>query len=184
MKRTIIMDALANYRILVANVDALCERIAAVYGNHIKCAPGCDACCRHLTLFPVEAYALAKAVNALAEPLRTELRAEAASTTPEAPCPLLRESTCLLYDARPLICRTHGFPILLETADGTREDHCPRNFQGLASLPGNAVIQLERLNEALATVNALFLQNIPAHPDSGDRLTIARAILLTPLSDD
>lgn len=179
------MDALANYRTLVTNVDALCERIAAAYGSHIECAPGCDACCRHLTLFPVEAYALAVAVNGLAEPLQAELRAKAASIAPEASCPLLRESTCLLYNARPLICRTHGFPILLETPDGTRVDHCPRNFQGLSSLPGNAVIQLERLNETLATINALFLQSISARQaGNGDRLTIARAVLLTPLSDD
>ena len=185
MERTTMMNALANYRTLVANVDALCERISAAYGSHINCAPGCDSCCRHLTLFPVEAYALAVAVNELPEPLRTELRAGDANTTPESPCPLLRKGVCLLYTARPLICRTHGLPILLETPDGKRVDHCPRNFQGLASLPGNAVIQLERLNETLASVNALFLQGIPPRPEvNGDRLTVARAIHLTPLSDD
>ena len=29
----------------------------------------------------------------------------------EAPCPLLRDGACLLYEARPVLCRTHGFPL-------------------------------------------------------------------------
>ena len=180
------MNALNNYRTLVDNVEALCRRISAAYAGHIGCTPGCDGCCRHLTLFPVEAYALAGAVDELGEPLRTELRAKAAITPSDAPCPLLSNGLCLLYHARPLICRTHGLPILLETPDGTRVDHCPRNFQGVDSLPGTAVIRLERLNEALAAVNALFLQEVPNRQDDGDdeRITIARAVLLPPLGED
>lgn len=176
------MNALNNYRTLVDNVDALCGRISVAYASHMRCAPGCDGCCRHLTLFPVEAYALAEAVNGLDEPLRTELREKATNSPPDAPCPLLHNGICLLYHARPLICRTHGLPVLLEAPEGTRVDHCPRNFQGVDSLPGTAVIQLERLNEALAAVNALFLREIPSRQGDGggDRITIARAILLPP----
>ena len=180
------MDTLNNYRTLVDNVDALCKRISSAYASQIRCAPGCDDCCRHLTLFPVEAYALSEAVEELEYPLRNELREMAAITPEDAPCPLLRNGLCLLYHARPLICRTHGLPIMLETPDGRRVDHCPRNFQGVDSLPGTAVIQLERLNEALAAINALFLHEIPPAQSSGrgSRITIAQAILLAPPGED
>ncbi len=179
------MRAFANYRKLVESVDTLCERIASAHGSHLACTRGCDGCCRHISVFPVEAYALATAFSELPDQLRSELRGRAHDTPPEAPCPLLRDGICLLYPARPIICRTHGLPILLETPDGMRVDHCPRNFRGVDSLPGSAVIQLERLNETLAAVNALFVQSLGRPlPEGEERLTIARALLLDPLRND
>lgn len=175
-------DAFANYRRLVESVDTLCARIVSAHGSHLACTRGCDGCCRHITVFPVEAYALARALGDLPEQLRSELRDRAARTPPEAPCPLLREGICLLYPARPIICRTHGLPLLMETPDGVRVDHCPHNFKGVDSLPGSAVIQLERLNETLAAVNALFVQGLGT--EETVRLTIAEALLLSPLRND
>lgn len=185
MRETIDMNAFANYRKLVASVDTLCERVVAAHGSHMACIRGCDGCCRHITVSLVEAYALAEAFSALPEPLSSEVRHRAASTPPDAPCPLLRDGTCLLYPSRPIICRTHGFPILMETPEGMRVDHCPLNFRGVESLPGSAVIQLERLNETLAAVNAVFVRGLGARPPADDgRLSIARAILLDPLRND
>lgn len=178
------MNAFANYRKLVDSVDALCERIFTAHASHLACTRGCDGCCRHITVFPVEAYALAGALSELPEPLRAELRYRAAATPPDAPCPLLRDGICLLYPARPIICRTHGLPILMETPDGARVDHCPRNFKGVDSLPGSAVIQLERLNETLAAVNALFARHLDSPVLEDGRLTIAEAILLAPFRGD
>jgi uncharacterized protein len=126
----------------------------------------------------VEGVALALALQSLPAEQRDHLRRKARESRPDGPCPLLEAGACLLYPARPVICRTHGLPIL---ASEGRVDFCPRNFGGLATLPGDAVLDLERLNAALAAVNALFVtEYFSAHPPDKDRLTIGEALLLDP----
>ncbi len=172
------MNSLNNYRQLVGRIDELCRRIEERYAGHIACRRGCDECCRHLSLFWVEGVALALALQSLPGKQRNRLRRKARESRPDGPCPLLEDGACLLYHARPVICRTHGLPIL--AGDG-RVDFCPRNFGGLAALPGDAVLDLERLNTALAGVNALFVaEHFSDHPPGKDRLTIAEALLLDP----
>jgi Fe-S-cluster containining protein len=170
---------LTNYRALVARVDELCRRIESAFAKELACRRGCDGCCRHLTLLPVEAYALARALAELPAAEAEAIRARARAAAADGPCPLLAGGECLLYAARPLICRSHGLPLLIEGEQGRRIDFCPENFRGIAELPGAAVIDLERLNAALAAIDHLFV----AEALGGDaaprrRLTLAGALLL------
>jgi len=58
-------------------------------------------------------------------------------------------------------------------------DFCPRNFQHAESIPGNVVIHLDRLNETLAAVNTLFVQQyFQGTPPPTERVTIADSLLL------
>ncbi len=170
-------ENLGNYRELISRVDELCRCIEGGLRSSIVCRSGCDGCCRHLTLFPVEAAALATALQELPLPERHRIQARARITLPTDPCPLLERHCCLLYGARPLICRTHGLPLLM-TRDGSRQiDYCPLNFSGLASLPGSAVIDLDRLNETLVAVNLCFISTAKEAATRPGRITIARALL-------
>ncbi|MCM0084427.1 YkgJ family cysteine cluster protein [Geomonas sp. Red32] len=167
------MPALDNYLTLVGRVDELCGRTASSLASHISCTPGCDSCCRHLSIFAVEAAALRQALSRRPTAEAGVIRSSAEESTPDGHCPLLKGGLCLLYEARPIICRTHGLPLLI-TREGEQEvDFCPRNFQELESIPGSAVIDLERLNAVLAAINALYLQSSPGP----ERVTIADAIL-------
>ena len=160
------MERLRNYRQLVARVDELCARIEGDFREGIVCRLGCDGCCRHLSLFPVEAAALA-----------AEIRERTREAAEDGPCPLLKDGACLLYGARPLICRTHGLP-LLGRRDGERFiDYCPENFKGMESLPASAIIDLETLNATLAAVNRLFVKESGGdEARAEERITIARAL--------
>lgn len=170
---------LANYRALVARVDELCREIGEGWGTHIVCHQGCDSCCRHLQLFPVEAAALAAALHTLPPAEVLELQTRARQAPLDAPCPLLDTGSCRLYAARPLICRTHGLPLLMTGAQGAHVDYCPKNFAGVASLPAAAVIDLERLNTALVAINQLYLRESQGDAASStERLSIAAALLL------
>ncbi|HEY5974196.1 MAG TPA: YkgJ family cysteine cluster protein [Geobacteraceae bacterium] len=166
---------LANYAALVTRVDQLCRTVTDRFAGAIACQAGCDRCCRHLTLFPVEAYALLVAARELSPPdqarLRQRLKGPAITD-----CPLLFDRRCLLYVTRPIICRTHGLPLLINIDGGRRVDYCPDNFQGLASLPGDAVIDLDRLNEALAAINALFVAAARQPPFDSGRLSMAEVL--------
>lgn len=152
------MERLRNYRQLVARVDELCARIEGDFREQIVCCLGCDGCCRHLSLFAVEAAALAAALAEAPAALAAEIRERARVATEDGPCPLLKDGACLLYAARPLICRTHGLPLLGRRDGESFIDYCPENFQGMESLPASAVIDLETLNATLAAVNRLFVK--------------------------
>lgn len=167
------MPGLENYRALLARIDEMCQATAERFREQIVCRAGCDSCCRHLSIFAVEAAALKQALLELPVEQAQTIRAAAARAAADGPCPLLDGGLCLLYQARPIICRTHGLPLLL-TRDGENQiDFCPENFRGLTSIPGNAVLDLERVNAALTTINALYLRSFPGP----ERLTLAQALL-------
>jgi uncharacterized protein len=169
-------DLLNNYRHLVARIDDLCHGTEEALGEQITCSKGCSACCTAITLFPVEAAALAAALDALPGEEAEEIRRHAAEHAEGERCPLLREHLCLLYGARPIICRTHGLPIIYGTGQERRIDYCPRNLTESESLPGSAIIDLDNLNSLLVAVNALFLSRSYV-PDMPERLTITEALL-------
>jgi Fe-S-cluster containining protein len=169
---------LGNYRDLVSRVDEMCRRIEESLRPEITCTRGCDGCCRHLSLFPVEAMALAEELRKLPPPEVDRIRVRARASLPDGPCPLLEQHCCLLYPARPLICRTHGLPLLVNRGEERRVDHCPLNFRGLSCLPGSAVIDLDRLNETLVAVNLLFTAPQGLSSPFPERFTIAEALLL------
>jgi uncharacterized protein len=168
------VERLKNYYNLLAKVDELCRRVTAECGEHLACRAGCAGCCKHLSLFPVEAAALATALDALPEDRAGHIRVLAGAATAAA-CPLLENGRCLLYAARPIICRTHGLPLLTGQGEEQRIDYCPENFKGTTSLPADAVLNLDLLNTTLAAINAVFT----ATEQSGqERLSIAEALLL------
>lgn len=173
------MESLTQYRLLLEKVDCFSAAIAARFGGEVACRRGCDACCTHIGVMAVEAIALALAVAALPEAEREAIRERARTMADGDACPLLLDGVCLLYDARPVICRSHGLPLLLEEEGGRRIDHCPLNFRGLESLPGDAVLNLETLNSALAGINLLCLRELGEAADGlPERLSIAEALLL------
>jgi Fe-S-cluster containining protein len=94
------------------------ERVAAIASAHPAwpCHKGCDDCCRSLASEPLVSEAewqrVAQAIDALpnASLLYDRICATAGQPRPVT-CALLDQSTgaCLIYDARPIACRTYGF---------------------------------------------------------------------------
>jgi len=175
------MDVLfENYRTLLARVSTRCGEIEATLSGHMACRKGCSACCLNISLFPVEAVSLRLAFDALSEDQRASALVRAAESSDEGPCPLLDEAgACLLYGHRPVICRTHGLPILFDDGKGNhRVDFCPENFQGLTSLSGDAMIDLDHMNRMLAAVNAMFCEELFGGEPPFERLSVADTLHL------
>nr|WP_258539282.1 YkgJ family cysteine cluster protein [Dissulfurirhabdus thermomarina] len=168
---------LADYLALRGRVDALCRRIRERYGRFIACRRGCHDCCTELSVFPVEAAALADAFARMPPgPAR-----EAVAAAGPGGCPLLVDGACALYEARPVICRTQGLPLLLDDAPSEAGAapavaFCPRNFRGVTDLAGDAVISLRRLNTALAAVNLRFAARCRPGRPFPDRIGIRSAL--------
>ncbi|MGA7826295.1 MAG: YkgJ family cysteine cluster protein [Geobacteraceae bacterium] len=172
-------NQLQNYHTLVTKVDSLCAGIVEQCRDSISCQKGCDECCRHFSIFWVEAVNLAIVVANLPQKQADFLRSRARKVSDQDGCPLLVDGACALYSARPIICRTHGLPILIRSRTTQTVDFCPRNFTQAETIPGKAIIDLDVLNNSLAAINALFVSRyFNGNPPSAERLAIADALLL------
>lgn len=149
---------LENYHRLLNKVDQLCEGITTLLGDALTCHAGCSSCCIGISVFPVESAALIEAAGQLPPEQYQQLKHQLSNPQDINRCPLLLDDRCLLYQARPIICRTHGLPILITEEAGRRVDVCPLNCKGMERLPGGALIDLERLNALLVSVNVLYLR--------------------------
>jgi uncharacterized protein len=166
---------LDNYKQLTSRVDALCNTIAATLGEQITCSAGCSSCCIPITVFPVEAAALKEAIESLPVKQADKIRRHVSEHAEDECCPLLFNHRCLLYEARPIICRTHGLPIIYTANDQRNSDCCPRNLAGAESLPGSSVVDLDKLNTLLVAVNSIYVSQAEI-AETTVRVTIATAL--------
>jgi len=140
---------------LRTKVDSLTARILRMHGDSIACRPGCAECCRaDLTIFPVEAEPIRIALADLPPHL---LEAVHERCRNQSHCIFLLEERCVVYDQRPLICRTQGLPLQI-AAD--RRTACHLNFTPAGSLqelhPEN-VLNLNTLNTLLSLLHQLHI---------------------------
>ena len=168
---------LINYYNLVAKVENWCEKIRKQFGDYINCKKGCSACCVHIAIFPVEAVNMAIALNKLPGNNIELIRKKALITGNNDYCPLLHENICMLYEARPIICRTHGFPVLFLQNGMYQVDVCHLNFKNNITLPKDAYINLDHLNKTLSIINRLFIANNP-NLTASEHITVADAMSL------
>lgn len=103
---------------LHAEIDA---RVQAIRDDHPDwlCGLGCDGCCHRLAEIPLLTEAewdnLKLGLNALPPELLNQIGRDIAAladqTTRPIVCPILDRTTgaCLVYEHRPVACRTYGF---------------------------------------------------------------------------
>ncbi|HEY8280416.1 MAG TPA: YkgJ family cysteine cluster protein [Bdellovibrionota bacterium] len=150
---------LSQYRELCARLDSKFSEIHGRYSSQFACRNGCHSCCKPgIKVNRLEKEALKQFL--LSHP---SVRNEIEATERENPhggkrCNFLSVSgACLVYEARPLVCRSHGAPLQmrpLEVEDeNTRvRDVCPLNFKELdiAKLPAEAVLNMDTVYTLLA----------------------------------
>ena len=92
------LQALKDYKELIAKMGCQCRRIVSRYKDQIACTKGCAGiCCRiHLSVYPVEAVSLVLALQKLSLELRRRIQHKARRTNSFGPCPLLGDGACLM----------------------------------------------------------------------------------------
>jgi Fe-S-cluster containining protein len=148
-----IPEIIGNYKKLCAYCDSVWERVRAAYPNEIACRKGCGICCELQSVNRLEAYAIRSYV------VNDNSRSQTAETPGNA-CPFLdRDRACLIYAARPIICRTHGlilrsseFPMSRQAAS------CPYNFPSIHpnDFPPELTVDVDAVTKNLTALNLAF----------------------------
>jgi hypothetical protein len=83
-----------------------------------------------------------------------------------------------MYDSRLIICRTHGLPMRNDYRGHRFVGFCQKNFRKLDPIPDDAVIDLDWLNNNLAAVNQLFVNECSDRIGLNPRFSIGEALLI------
>lgn len=139
------------------------KQLTKLHGNRLVCGPGCSNCCVNFAVFPVEFYAI------LSEMKETGLAPDALSFAESSSCGFLSGGLCIIYPFRPIICRTHGLPILyIDDSSGEVKwevSFCELNFSGESKIEfsEHMLLDIEKINAELYRINQDFI----ASHDSG-----------------
>jgi Fe-S-cluster containining protein len=169
-------DIFEQYRQLRKKVDTIAERLEEVHRKQMQCRQKCTDCCINLTVWPVEFYAIL-------EDLKT------AQTKPEfdpaGGCGFLQNGLCQIYPFRPIICRTHGLPLVYLDDEQDEPVHCvtfcEKNFLGpdadSLEFGPESTLDLDELNEKLALLYTDYLQaGGQEGPDGHGRIALSRLV--------
>jgi Fe-S-cluster containining protein len=108
-----------NYHKLRDKIDLLTEKLSDTHKNHMACKKGCDLCCMDYDVFPVE-------YNSIKKKIENESIDFQEST--DGSCIFLKDHACQIYEHRPIICRTHGLPLLFMNDEEWELSACELNF--------------------------------------------------------
>jgi len=118
---------------VTAKVDAFFARVEQRHGDDMQCGTGCSDCCHvRLTVTSIEAAAIRTALASWPSARRAALAANVAAAPAERCTALDPSGRCLIYDVRPVVCRSHGAPIRMRQGEGKTSlpviQSCHRNF--------------------------------------------------------
>lgn len=142
-----------------------------------QCQQGCSRCCYvDLSIFEIEAAHIRQWFHSLSSHEKQKLRAQWSSFLTEQlnfqdesvkSCVFLRQESCTIYPARPVICRTQGLPITFRLESRSHVDVCPLNEEMLNLATSSEILNLETLNLILAQ-----MENQDANGSSRKRVSL------------
>ena len=155
-----------DYRKLVVEVDQSVKDLSEQHKNHMLCKKGCDMCCMDYSVFPVEYMAIKEALNT------NEVdRHESVDGT----CIFLKNHECQIYESRPIICRTHGLPLLFMNDDQWELSACELNFTEFddEEFTEDNTFPQDTFNSKLFMINKQFIESNGLEYSNFDLLEIS-----------
>lgn len=144
-----------KYRKIVKEIDNLTSHLENEHGKHMKCKNGCDLCCIDFSIFPVEYYSILDAIKI------ENVKPEPEKKSDNDICLFLKNHSCTIYEQRPVMCRTHGFPLLYANDDGDYElSACELNFTefDFDDFTMENTLQQDKFNSKLFLLNRQFIK--------------------------
>ncbi|UCE06490.1 MAG: YkgJ family cysteine cluster protein [bacterium] len=158
----LVNEILYQYHNLIFKVDSICQKLEEFYQEHLVCKPGCSQCCKvERTVYPIEAYIIDQQLLTLT--LQKIKRLKKLHKDDDETCPMLLKNRCVVYPARPIICRTHGLPILYREAERAFVDYCRLNFTQLPEgfeFEEKYLLDMNHFNTELIQIDKKFAEHI------------------------
>jgi len=136
-----------EYGSFLSETQELVKRLEADHAANLKCRAGCYSCCVNLSVFKVEFDYITKQIKKAGLKLSFDTNLS---------CGFLKNGLCSIYLFRPMICRTHGMPVIyLDNNKKWQVDFCPENFTVAGSHLFNRdnTLNLELFNLKLYQIN-------------------------------
>jgi len=175
----ILNEILFQYQNLIFKVDSACRKLEELHREHLVCRPGCSSCCKaERTVCGVEAYVVEQQLLTLSRQKINRLKKY--HRHDDETCPLLLKDRCVIYPARPIICRTHGLPILYREAERAFVDYCRLNF---SRLPDNyefqpdEILDMNPFNIELIEIDKKYSEHVLNQKWRPDNRTTLKSIL-------
>jgi Fe-S-cluster containining protein len=147
-----------EYLALRAEIDGHCSRLWQIHKNQMQCKSGCSMCCQSFRILPVEYYVIQNLL------ISAEIPSFVSRGKDKKKCRFLINDACTIYENRPLMCRTHGFPLVRinEEADAYEVSFCELNFKGfnLNKFTEKNVFEEDKMNSQLFLLNKRFVDEI------------------------
>ncbi|MBM3262376.1 MAG: YkgJ family cysteine cluster protein [candidate division Zixibacteria bacterium] len=140
---------------------------------------GCSSCCHtRIELFPVEFDRISAAFRRLPISRQDAICRDAAHRWAEGICPLLLDDACSLYEYRPSICRTHGFPLYsgVRHETGTAVSVCVLNFTDGPTFGDQDLIDMDKLGMTLIAANLEYLRCCDTPTNSEETRSLLEAL--------
>lgn len=153
---SIMTELFKQYKNLLNKVDTLTYKLEKQHVRHMACKMGCDLCCMDYNIFPIEFYSILEALK------KKEFKVDLPSVNMTDTCVFLKDHKCTIYDERPIICRTHGLPLLFMNDDDNWElSACELNFTAFdfSDFTNENTFPQDRINSELFMVNKTFTTN-------------------------
>ena len=112
-----------SYRKLRDDIDIQANRLEKIHKEHMECKKGCDSCCIDYSILPIEFFYILNALK--------KIKISLPDLNPgiKDKCTFLSGHSCTIYEHRPIICRTHGLPLIFMNDDNEWElSACQLNF--------------------------------------------------------
>ncbi len=150
-----------SYMNLVQKIDILSDKLSLIHNNNILCCEKCCDCCINLSIFPVEFYAIKQQL------ISNNINLSEIFFDANSSCGFLKKALCQIYEFRPIICRTHGLPIVFYNEDLEEPEYsvsfCDKNFRN-ADLETfvfdeENTLNIDEINGELYSLNLKFIND-------------------------
>jgi Fe-S-cluster containining protein len=157
--RKSIKQAYEDYLKLRIDLQKTCTALHNLHSPHTQCGKGCSSCCMDFGLMPVEFHYIVEQLKNKPIALNRE--------TEKGQCIFLVNNECTIYEHRPIICRSHGLPILFMDEEGENYNlsFCPLNFNNVNDnyFSFENSYHQDTFNSKLYMINKAFIEAYTKH---------------------
>lgn len=174
-KNSSLSTLITQYQTLCQYCDDMFTATFHAYHPHMQCAKGCASCCLLETVVPLEAFMITSYLKNSAFHYVTAGSDQGNQV--ETRCVFLNKDICSIYPVRPIICRTHGLPLIYPEKQAI--ETCPLNFTeiDLRSIEKKFLLDVESITVNLLRVNLAFCFLTQQTETAGDRIPLQRLII-------